>query len=77
MDSFESLGKFNTSVTVQGGGGCMGVVFTNWGSVGLWGHSPLKANGAPLLSSSTVYFFAFPLVPVGSLSSQRAHSVTT
>lgn len=66
MGSFESLGKFNTSVTVRGGGGGMGVVFTNWGSVGLWGHSPLKANGALLLSSSTIYSFAFPVVPIGS-----------
>lgn len=66
MGSFESLGKFNTSVTVWGGGGCMGVVFTNWGSVGLWGHSPMKANGALLLTSSTVYFFALPVVPIGS-----------
>ena len=44
----------------------MGVVFTNWGSVGLWGLSPMKANGALLLSSSTVDFFALPVVPVGS-----------
>lgn len=44
----------------------MGVVFTNWGSVGLWGHSPMKANGALLLTSSTVYFFALPVVPIGS-----------